>query len=442
MKNKLYKNGYRMPIGRGLVLFMLFILSADISAQTLDSLLSEAYRSNPQLQSLRHKITASEHYMNSVNSLPPPTLGIEFNSLSFSKLDIWNEAFSQNLTFSQMIPLGGKVSAMVNMAKTGSSVAVNEYEAFRVVLTSKIKMSYYTIWQYERTLEVQKRFISLMKELLKTNETMLYTNKISQADILMLQSEILNLESQLLILENRKKGEVSNINRLAGKEISASGIRIQSILEIPAIHIDEKLLIEELKAINPSLKKMSGMVMMNRAEIIANEKELIPDLMIGGMVMRMPKGMAVTTKTDPMMIGMGETEYMYGLMASITLPFAPWSRGKYDGKRLELESRIKSIEAEKLEMEREMVQKVHEIILKINSTKELISLYSEKVLPLETSYLELKKTSFFNNNEKLSSVIEASKMLLMNEMNLFMAKADYYMSIAELEMMVGREILK
>jgi outer membrane protein TolC len=311
--------------------------------------------------------------------------------------------------------------------------------AYRVILTSKIKMSFYTIWQIDRNIEIQKKFIGLMNELLKADESLYHTNKLAQGDILMLQSEIANYETQLLIMRNKRDSEISNLNKLVGRDIASKELSVSAAIGLQMHDFNEQNLIEDLRAVNPSLKKMNGMVMMNKAEITANEKELIPDLMVGGMVMRMPKGMLVTTKSDPMMIGMGETEYNYGLMASITLPFAPWSRGKFDAKTQELEAKIKSIEAEKLDMEREMIQKVHELILKLKSTRELISLYNDKVIPLEKNYLELQKTSFLNNNAKLNSVIEADKMLLMNEMNLYMAQADYQMAIAELEMMVGKQ---
>lgn len=436
MKNKLiFKNKLALAI----TLFCAIVSYSTINAQSIDSLLNEAYRNNPLLNSLQYKIKASEHNINSVNALPPPTIGIELNSLSFSKPNIWNDALSQNLTISQMIPLGGKIGAMVNMAKTGCSVAMNDYEAYKVLLSSKIKMSYYSIWQLDRNIGIQKQFIVLLKDLLKSNETLVQANKVNQGDVLMLKVEINNYETQLIILNNKKEAEISNLNKLIGRDINSKNISVADGINLLTRDLDEQSLIEDLKIINPSLKKMSSMAMMNRAEIVANDKELIPDLMIGGMLMRMPNGMTVTTKSDPMMIGMGKTEYMYGLMASVTLPFAPWSRAKYDEKTLELEAKIKSIEAEKLDMEREMIQKVHDLCLKLKNSKELISLYGGKVIPLEKDYLELQKTSFDNNNAKLSSVIDAGKMVLMMEMNLFMAQADYQMALAELEMMIGKQ---
>ncbi len=431
--------GSRISIFKMFSLSILLFAFSNLNAQSLDSLINEAVRNNPQLSSYRFLIKATKHMVEGSKALPPPSIGLEFNSFNFSNPNIWDNSLSQNLSISQMFPLGGKINAMVHMAETGSTVAESNYEAYKVQLIGRVKMSYYSIWQFEKNIEIQKGFISLLNELFKADESLYQTNKLNQGEILMLQSEIANYETQLIILKNKKEAEISNLNKLTGREIRLKSISVDSEIYHKTDKINEQELIEDLKIVNPSLKKMNGMVMMNKAEIKANEKELIPDLMLQGMIMRMPKGMIVTTKSDPMMIGTGETEIMYGLMASITLPFAPWSRGKYDSKIEELGAKIKAIEAEKLDMEREMIQKVNELFLRLRNTQELITLYTDKVLPLEKNYSELQKTSFLNNNAKLSSVIDSYKMLLMNEMNLFMAQADYLMAVAELEMMVGKQ---
>jgi len=38
------------------------------------------------------------------------------------------------------------------------------------------------------------------------------------------------------------------------------------------------------------------MIEMNKAMITANNSELVPDLMLEGMIMRMPRGMILTSK--------------------------------------------------------------------------------------------------------------------------------------------------
>jgi len=144
-----------------------------------------------------------------------------------------------------------------------------------------------------------------------------------------------------------------------------------------------------LEEVNPSLKKMDNMIEMNLAMKNANDKELIPDLMVQGMIMRMPQGMILTAKSDLSML-MPQTEYMYSLMASITLPFAPWSVNKFKAKDEEILSGIKGIEYEKDDMYREMISGLKNALVKYKTSFDLIKLNSTYVIPLYNKQLKLK----------------------------------------------------
>ena len=187
---------------------------------------------------------------------------------------------------------------------------------------------------------------------------------------------------------------------------------------------------------------MNSMIEMNEAMVNANNSELVPDLMVEGMLMRMPRGMILTSKTDLSMLAHEpqETEYMYSLMASITLPFVPWSSGTYNNKEEELLSEIKGIEYERNNMQREMTAQLKEALVKYNTAKELMNLYHQEVIPLYTNSAESQTTAYQNGKTSITTVIDAYRMLLMQKMNYYMSKADMQMSIAEVEMMVGANL--
>ena len=70
----------------------------------------------------------------------------------------------------------------------------------------------------------------------------------------------------------------------------------------------------------------------------------------------------------------------------------------------------------------------------------MVSLYKEKVIPLARQSAEAQISAYQNKLTGINAVIESYKMLLMNQMNLFMAEADYQMYLAEIEMMIGKQI--
>lgn len=415
---------------------LFFISAFSIKAQSVDSLVAEAVKNNPQLKSLQYKITASERRTESINTLPAPNLSVEFSQVPTNSFDILNQSNSNNIALSQMFPLGGKLNAMAEVERKNTLVEGNNYEIYKINLTAAVKMSYYTLWLIDRKIEVQKKNITLINDVIKSVESSYYTNKINQADVLTLQSEIASNETQLLILEKQKEAEIYKLNKLLGRNLDSKEVHAVTDFSADQLSSSQSKLEELLGSYNPSLKKMGNMIEMNKAMIDANNRELIPDLMVQGMFMRMPQGMILTSKSDLSMLD-PKTETMYSLMFSINLPFAPWSINKYKAKEEELYAGISSFEFEKTDMQREMTSQLKAALVKYNTAVDLTKLYNEKVIPLYSKAAESQVSAYQNNRTGVTTVIDSYRMLLMQQMNYYMSKADTQMSLAEIEMMVG-----
>ena len=422
-----------------LIIILLLLLMIEAKAQSVDSLVAEAVKNNPQLRSLQYRITASEKRTESINTLPAPNLSVEFSQVPTNSIDVLNQSISNNIGLSQMFPLGGKLNAMAEVERKNTLVEGNNFGIYKINLTAQVKMSYYTLWLIDRKIEVQKKNITFINDVIKSVESSYYTNKINQADMLTLQSEIASNETQLLILEKQKEAEIYKINKLLGRNLESKDVFAVQNFSTKILSSSQSKLEELLGYSNPSLKKMSNMIEMNKVMIDANNRELIPDLMVQGMFMRMPRGMILTSKADVMMIE-PKTEYMYSFMASITLPFAPWSINKYKAKEEEISAGIRSIEYEKNDMQREMDSQLKAALVKYNTAVDLTKLYNAKVIPLYNKAAESQVSAYQNNRTGVTTVIDSYRMLLMQQMNFFMAQADTQMVLAEIEMMVGSEL--
>ena len=419
-----------------LLTILILLISGKVKAQSVDSLVNEAIVNNPQLKSLQYRITASEYRSESINTLPPPNLSVEFSQVPIDQIDIFNQSISNSVALSQMFPLGGKPSAMAEAENINTRIEGNNFDTYKTNLIAQVKMTYFNLWLADRKIEIQKKNISLLSDLVKAIEVSYYTNKISQADILTVQSEIASNETQLLILEKQREAEVYKLNKFLGRDLNSKDVFVLTEFKVDTLALNQEQLEELLAESNPSLARMSSMIEMNKAMITASNKELIPDLMVQGMLMRMPKGMILTSQSDLHMLD-PKTEIMYSLMFSVTLPFAPWSIGKINNKEEELTAGISSIELEKNDMQREMTAQLKAVLVKYKTSKELTNLYNKKVIPLYTSATESQTSAYQNGKTGITTIIDSYRMLLMQKMNYFMAKADVQMSLAEIEMMVG-----
>ncbi len=173
MNNRQIKNSLLLPqisFVRS-IMILVIVFSALAKSQTVDSLVAEAVRNNPQLKSLQYRITMSEKKSESVNTLPAPNLSVEFSQVPTNTLDVLNQALSDNIAISQMFPLGGKLNAMADVERKNTLVEGNNYEIYKINLTAQVKMSYYSIWLIDRKIEVQKGNIALINDVSKSAES-------------------------------------------------------------------------------------------------------------------------------------------------------------------------------------------------------------------------------------------------------------------------------
>jgi outer membrane protein, heavy metal efflux system len=439
-------NNYKLKMKNNLKAILsailILLISGQVKAQSIDSLVNEAIANNPQLKSLQSRIVASEYRSESFDYLPPPNLSVEFSQVPVDEINVWDKAISNSLSLSQMFPLGGKLGKMSETERKNVEVIKDDYDAYKASLTAKVKMTYYNIWQIERKIEVQQETIELMKDLLSSIEIIYQVNRISQADVFTVRSEVASNNAQLIIFKKQRESEIYKLNQLLGRNLESSDIMTDGEISGDSLKYSQSQLEEILINTNPSLQKMSSMIEMNKAMITANNSELIPDLMLEGMIMRMPRGMILTSKTDLSMIAHEpqETEYMYSLMASITLPFVPWSSGKYEAKEEELLAGIKGIEYERTDMQREMFANLKAALVRLSTANELIVLYGTEIIPNSRQAATSQVSNYQNNRSIITTVIDSYRMLLMQQMNYYMVQADRQMAIAEIEMMVGTNL--
>jgi outer membrane protein TolC len=336
--------------------------------------------------------------------------------------------------------LGGKLSAMNEVERKNISIAEKEYDAYKLKLISDIKSKYYEIWMIEHHTELRDEIIELLQNLLQSVEQLYTIGKTKYSDVLMIKAELASNKTQNMVFENEVSSAIYQMNSLLGRELNSSELIVFHSWQIDSLKYTAEELAEMLIYSNPDLQRMNSMIEMNRLEITANNKELIPDLMIQGMVMRMPRGMFLTTKTPMEMIdGMGETEYMYGLMASITLPFAPWTAGKYSAKEDELNTSISGLSSEKYNMQRKMISELKVMIEKLESAGMKVKLYSDEVIPLYKQTLDAQLIEFQNSRISINDLINTMQMLLMKEEEMAESKMQHQMLLAEIEAMVGRK---
>jgi outer membrane protein TolC len=422
-----------------------FFLVSQAVAQPVDSLIQEASKNNPQFKSFEYQIQATGFRASSSSAWPAPTLGVEFSQIPTSSSNLLNDAVSNNYSLSQMFMLGGKLSAMSEMEKRKGRVLEQNLGSFKVQLRAKIKMDYYELWLLDRQIEVQQRTLSLLNELTQNMQSHVMVNRMRQADLYTIQAEFASEKSNLSEMYSKRANMQTVINSFLGRNDLTQPIITDSTLASSSFVLSEFQLSEKVQQANPSLIAMDRMKEMNEAEITAANRDLFPDLMLQAMIMRMPNGMVLTggPRSTEMIqqsvsgMAMQKTDWMYSVMASITLPFAPWSSERSSAKADELRVTNLGIDAERNAMQREMMASLRSALNKYATADFLVHQYQNEIIPLTRQSAEAQTVAYQTGQVPITTVLDSRRMELMKQDDYLMVLMDRQMALVEIEMMVG-----
>jgi outer membrane protein TolC len=405
----------------------------------------EALQNNPQVSSYDYRVRAAESRVRSSGAWPAPSLGIEFSQVPTASGDLLNDAIANNYSVSQMFMLGGKLSAMSEVERKRGRVIEENRSAYLVDLRGRVRMTYYRLWLLDRQIDVGERTLNTLKSLAGTVRMQVLTDRVPQADLLSLQAELASADARLSDKRAQRLGLLNTFNALLGRNDLNREVETDSMPPARTVAASDRDLRDRLTGTNPSLLAMDRMTEMNEAMIVAAQRDLIPDLMVQAMIMRMPNGMILTAGSRSMdailqsMAGMPmqRTEWMYSIMASITLPFAPWASGRSTAKADEMRAANLGIAAERDAMQREMTAALRSALTVYAAKDSLAREYPSTILPLARQSAEAQTTAYQNGKAPLTAVLDARRMELMREDEYFMVIMDRQMALVQVEMMMG-----
>jgi len=416
----------------------IFSLVDFIYAQPIDSLLIEALHNNLLIKSFDYKIKSSEQKILQ-QTLPAPEISLEFNQFDLNRFDIWNNSISNNITFTQMFPLGGKLKSMTELNKINIKITREQYNSRVNQIFSEISKKYYELFLVEKKIELLLKQIDLLTQNYNYYKELYTINRIPLSSLLLLKNEITTLQIDLVNLKKERKNKNVELCFLLGRNFDDT-IRIQKELTLPLLNLNDEQIKELIKS-NPDLNRMKFMLEMNKKEVESIKRELYPDLMLSGMIMQMPKGMILTTKTTNQTINQNRFNIMFGVMGSITLPFVPWSRKSLNAKTEEIENLTKSYEHELNNMERELSSMVRQSLIRMKSNLEILSQLESETIPNYEKLFQLKLKSLEVDETSILQLIEISRMLLMEKMKYWMFYTEYLMEVSELNFLTGGRLL-
>lgn len=393
-----------------------------LALKTLDlsGLVTEALAKNPEIQAARQQVEVAAQRVPQARSLDDPTLSVQLWNFP----QTFNVTQTQNAIFgvSQTFPFPGKLALKGEVASRSADVTEQALRAKERDLITRLKQTYYDLFFAHKAIQIHHEQIDLLKQLFEIATAKFRTGKGSQVDVVKAQVELSTLYQQLPVLEQRRDTAQGKLNTLLDRD---PRLPLGPPQEPREGRFDKDL--EDLypMAVNarPELKAAELSIQRNEQSRALAQRQYYPDVSVAF------QHFQNFNANDG-----------FGAVVSVNMPFAFWTKPKYDARVREAGAAVAAARADLHTAENLTRFQIRDLLAKVRASWEVAVLYRTTVLPQAEQGVEAARAGYRTGRTSFLDLIDADRALREFQLAYWRALVDRESRVAELEQVVGTEL--
>jgi len=383
----------------------------------LPDLIQEALVRNPELVAARKQWEAATNRIAQVRSLDDPILSVQLWNIPqpFKATQADNTIFglSQNLPFPGKLALKGDVASR-SAEMTEQSVRAKERE-----LVARLKQAYYDLFLAQKAVQIHHEQVELLRQFVAIANAKFRGGMGSQSDVLKAQVELSLLLQHLPVLEQRRKTAEAMLNTLLDRDPALPLGLAQEPAQLP---LEESVDNLHRLALNdrPELKAAELDVQRSEQSRALAQRQYYPDFNVA--FQRFQNYQA----NDG-----------FGAYVAMSIPFAFWTKPKYDAGVQEAEAAVSVAQAQQHTLENMTRFQINDLLAKLRATDQVATLYRTTILPQAEQSLESARVGYRAGKGGFLDLIDTQRAWRGFQLEYFKALVDRQYRLAELEQIVG-----
>jgi len=396
----------------------------DSGSLELSALYALVEQSSPRLAAARATARAAAARVPGARRPPDPVLQLGLMNRELPSLAPMAVLGMTQWQVMQMLPLAGKLGLAGTAAAAQASAARERVDEVSWQLRSDVAMAFYDLYETDRSIEVATRTRRLLEDIAKTAQTMYAVGEGRQADVLKAQVEIARMADDLVRMHTMRVAMTSRIGGVLDRDIDstlASPALPAFPADLPSLDSLQRL----ADANRPMIRAGRDDVRAADASLRRARREIWPDLQLG--VQYAQQGGA-----------MGE-QRMASLMIGATLPV--FAKSRQLEMRQEAEAMKAIAIADVTAMRAETRARVAELYAKIVRARSLTTFYQSTILPQARALVTSSLAAYRVGQVNLMTLLDNQMTVNRYQQDLFAVEAEEGKSLAELEMLIGRQLV-
>lgn len=392
---------------------------------TLAQAYAEAAVRSPMLRAEHSRADAVGALRRSAALPPDPQLqlGIMNASLPALRTDM-PASMAPSIQLMQMVPLPGKLALAGRIAGREAEMARAGAAEAGWMVRGRAAMAFYDIYRADRQLAVMREGLALLRTFEAVTRAMYGAGTGRQADVLRASVEVSRMEADLVRMQAMRFSAAARLNAVLGRP-SATPIAAVAFPALPVDLPDADTL--EAWALEDRPLLLRHRLALARAQDQGRlaEREIWPDLTVG---------LQYGQRRDPEM----GTERMGSVMLGFSLPV--FARHRQYAMRREAAAMERMAQAELEDAEVQARARIAELSAELERARTLVHLYRSQVLPQGEATVQSALASYRVGAVDFMTLVDAQMAVNGFRQEMFVLGAEYGTAVAELEMVLGREL--
>ena len=414
----------------------------------LPGLLSLAEQSNPRLRAAEARVRAANARIGPAASRPDPSLMAGVVNLPVSNPSFSREMMTMKMVgVMQTLPYPGKLSLLKRAAEHQRDAAEAALLATQRQVEYDVRAAYYQLAFLDKAIDVMARNQQVLGDFTRVAEASYSTGSAQQADIINVRMEATRLAEQAVTLTERRRSALVSLNaildrpgenavtdtRLPSRVVhaavadSAQNIRFVSAA-LGARAADSPLRpLEDVQELalreSPVLIEQEQLIAAQQARVAFAQREHFPDFSLS--------------------LQYGQRSGRSAMMsATVSVPIPLQKQSKQDQIVAEAEEELTALQADQANRQNELRAEVARLYAELERQRAQLALYVKAMLPQAHASLASTTASYQAGRSAFAALLDSQAILFTYETEYFRQLSDFARTLAELERVVGSEVLK
>jgi outer membrane protein, heavy metal efflux system len=386
----------------------------------LGPLVQEAIQNNPEIAATREQAQAMKERAPQVGTLADPEL----------KVQLWNTPDSLNVTKTQTViygvaqqfPFPGVLSKKAEVATQEAEQTEQRVAAKVREITAAVKVAFFELLYAHKAIEVHHEQITLLRQFFEIANAKYRVGTRTQVDVLRAQVELSKLLQHLPILNQRQQTAQAHLNTILDRDPRAP-------LGLPRAPHPQPLTqsLEELQdhalRLRPELQEVDLSVARFQSATQLAKLQYYPHLRV-----ELQRWQNYNTDDG------------FGGNVMVNIPFAFWTKPKYDAGVREAAAQVRSAQAKQQTLVTLTRFQIKDLVVQIQATQEVLELYRTTVLPQAQQVLQAAHAGYRTDRTDFLDLIDAERALITFRLEYIRALVNREQQVAQLERVLGTDL--